>query len=163
MAQQTDDRKLLWFGADVEERSPMTTAAQIDGFKGVDADVPRTVTDPNTGDLSRVTVRKPAPRFVHAQTTAFKDEQLARVTARYKLMRSAFQFSPADDKELWEERMELAYADMQALRFQQKLDRYEKQGDTRPEQIQLYKNIIWQHRGRSADITERKKANGRKL
>lgn len=149
------DKKLDWFGADVEEDAEAkTTEAEFHGFKGVDADVPRDVRQAD-GSVETVMVRKPAPRYLRAKTTGGErtDHAVARTTARYKLMREGFRFAPADDKELWETRMNVALAEMQIARFRQKLARYEAMENPRPEQVQLYKNTIAMWRGRFAEWT----------
>jgi exonuclease I len=144
-----------WFGADIEERETdrvKSTEAQFHGFKGVDADVPRNVRQPD-GTVATVMVRKPAPKYLRAVTTSAKDAEIARLTARYKMLREGFRFAPLDDKEMWETRRDIAFAEMQLARFRQKLARYESQPNPRPEQVQLYKNIIAMWRGRFAELT----------
>ena len=147
-----DAAQLEWFGADVEEHPERKrTEGYLGGYRGVDADVPRVKTNPD-GTLTTELVRKPAPRHVTVKTDA-RDHDIGRVTARYKLMRSAFQFSPLDDKAMWEERMNIALAEMQVVRFRQKLARYESQPNPKLEQVQLYKNTISMWRGRFAELT----------
>ena len=150
------EKKIEWFGADVETDGAQVTAV-LDGFNGVDADVPKTV----QGDdgLKRILVRKPAPKSgsMRVRTTA-KDADIARLTARYKLMRSAFQFSPVADKDQAERHMQIAFHEMQVERFRQKLAAYEanplRAGDpeVRPEQVKVYKRKIAEHRGEVLEL-----------
>lgn len=152
---ETAERSLDWFGADVEDDpAAKTTAAEYHGYLGVDADVPRQVRQ-SDGTVATVMVRKPAPKYLRAKTTAGErtDHAVAQTTARYKLMREGARFAPDADKEAWETRKELAYCEMQIARFKQKLERYEAGGDTRPEQVQLYKDTINKYRGRFAELT----------
>lgn len=138
-----DEQAIEWFGADVEETpDKKRTVSYLPGFKGVDADVER----------NGVLVRKPAPRHVTVRTRA-KDHEIGKLTSRYKLMRSAFQFAPLDDKEMWETRMNIAFAEMQIERFRQKLARYEAQPNPRPEQVELLKSMIYRYRGQFAELT----------
>lgn len=153
----TDERTLDWFGADVEDDpEAKTTAAELHGFRGVDADVPRNVRQED-GTVATVLVRKPAPKYLRAKTTAGArvDHDVARTTARFKMAREGFRFAPLDDKELWETRATIAYAEMQIARFRQKLKRYEAGENPRPEQLQLLKDRISYWRGRFAEATGR--------
>lgn len=130
-------------------------SSTIDGFKGVDAAVPKTVEhkgDDGIPVLTREMVPKPAPRGdkLRAVTTGGKNcsETLARARNRYKLMNSAFHFSPLDDKEIWEKRRDIAFHEMQAIAFQEKLDRYTKTADpVRPEQVRLLQQYVDMHKG----------------
>jgi hypothetical protein len=149
-----DERKTEWFGADVEEDpARRRMAVYLDGFRGVDADVPRQVRQPD-GTVKEILVRRPAPRVVQAKTTAGPrtGQEIGALTARYKVAREAFRFAPADDKGAWETRMNLALAEMQLARFRQKLERYQAQPNPRPEQVQLLKNTIAIWRGRFAEL-----------
>jgi hypothetical protein len=145
-----------WFGADTEQVREKKVASMLDGFKGVDSDVPKTKerTDPQTGEtrLVREMVRMPAPRRdkLHVVTSGGKNisEELVRLKNRYKLMRSAFQFSNLDDKEMWEERMNIAFHEMQAQAFREKLANYKERNDNpRPEQVEHLQQLIDQHHG----------------
>jgi hypothetical protein len=102
-----------------------------------------------------VMVRKPAPTYLRAKTTAGErtDHDIARKTARFKMAREGFNFAPPDDKEMWERRRDLAFAEMQIARFRAKLARYEAGENVRPEQVQLYKNTIAMWRGRFAELS----------
>jgi hypothetical protein len=79
-----------WFGADTEQVREKKVASMLDGFKGVDADVPKTKerTDPKTGEthLVREMVRMPAPRRdkLHVVTSGGKNisEELVRLKNR---------------------------------------------------------------------------------
>jgi hypothetical protein len=149
------EQKLDWFGADVDDDpNAKTTAAELHGFKGVDADVPRSVRQED-GTVATVMVRKPAPTYLRAKTTAGErtDHDIARKTARFKMAREGFNFAPPDDKEMWERRRDLAFAEMQIARFRAKLARYEAGENVRPEQVQLYKNTIAMWRGRFAELS----------
>jgi hypothetical protein len=151
----TAERKIEWFGADVEEDTDRkTTGVYLDGFRGVDADVPRQQRQPD-GTVKEVMVRKPAPTIVQAKTTAGErtDQKIATLTARYKVFREAARFAPPDDREAFETRRDIALAEMQVARFRAKLERYQAQPNPRPEQVQLYKNTINQWRGRFAELT----------
>jgi hypothetical protein len=139
-----------WFGADVETIREKKVASMLDGFKGVDADVPKTKerVDPETGErrLVREMVRMGAPRRdkMHVVTSGGKNcsDEMARLRNRYKLMRSAFQFAPVGDKDMWEQRMEIAYREMQIRSWQEKLDKYNKTENPRQDQIDVYQSRI---------------------
>jgi hypothetical protein len=144
------------FGAEVETIRDKKVGMMVDGFKGVDADVPKTrevIDDDGNPNLIREMVRMPAPRNdkMHVVTSGGKNisDKLVRLKANYKLMRSAFQFSPLDDKALWEERMQIAYHEMQAQAFREKLENYKtRHGDkARPEQVALYQSKVDEHHG----------------
>jgi hypothetical protein len=111
--------------------------------------VPRNVRNPNTGEVETRLVRKPAPKYLRAKTTAGErtDHEIARLTARYKMAREGFRFAPADDKAEWERRRDISYAEMQIARFKAKLARYQAQPNPRPEQVQVLKDTINRYRG----------------
>jgi hypothetical protein len=149
------ERAIDWFGADVEEDPARhRTAVYLDGFRGVDADVPRQQRQPD-GTVKEVLVRRPAPRIVQARTTAGPraGHDIGRLTARYKTFREAARFAAPDDREAWETRRDIAFAEMQVARFRQKLERYQSGDNARPEQVQLLKNTVNQWRGRFAELT----------
>jgi hypothetical protein len=151
----TDQRKIEWFGADVEEDAGRReTAVYLDGFKGIDADVPRQQRQPD-GTVAEVMVRRSAPTVVQARTTAGEraGHDVGRLTARYKTFREAARFAPPDDRETWEARRDIAFAEMQIARFRQKLERYQAGEDVRPEQVHELKNRIAMWRGRFAELT----------
>lgn len=159
MAKQRDPEAppvLEWWNAEVEkDRDGNRTTAMIDGYQGVDADVPKTRRG-DDGQLVRVDVRKPAPRPGHMRvrtSVPAKNKAIGELTARYKLMRSAFQFAPLADKEMWERRMDIAFAEMQIGRYRQKLDRYLTTPSPRPEQVKLLRDTISLHRGRLLELT----------
>lgn len=154
------------FGAEPEQVRDKKWRTGIDGFKGVDADVPkvRVVTDPDGRQrLQTQLVRMAPPRGDRMQvtTTGGKNcsDELARKKARYKLMRSAWQFSPLDDKELWEKRMAIAKCEMQIQAHTEQLEAYEKdptrKGDAvvRPEQVKVYKRLIREYKGEWLELT----------
>lgn len=150
MAKDTDGHTVEWFGADVEEDPERKqTTAEFHGFEGVDADVPRSIRQ-SDGTVKDVVVRMAPPRYLRARTTAGArtDHDVARKTARFKLMREGFRFAPPDDKETWEKRMNIALAEMQVARFEQKLARYRSQPNPRPEQIDVLQDTIDKWRGR---------------
>lgn len=149
------DRKIEWFGADVEENPAANrTAVYIDGFKGVDATVirPRRMED---GSVQDVSVRRAAPRVMQAKTTAGAKagHDIGKLTARFKTFREAARFSPLADKEMWEKRRDIAFAEMEWARMQQKLDNYLARGGERPEQVKVLKDTINQWRGRFFELT----------
>jgi len=155
------DRKLEWFGADVEERDEKNVASMIDGFRGVDAEVPKTreVRDPETGELKleRDLKLMPAPRGdrMRVSTSGGKNitGKLVQFRNRYKLMRSAFQFAPPDDKALWEGRMNIAFHEMQEQAFREKLENYQaRTPEPRPEQVTHLQQLVAMHRGMADEL-----------
>jgi hypothetical protein len=162
-----DKNSIEWFGADTEQRREKKHASMLDGFKGVDSEIPTTVeqVDEKTGErrLVRTTKRMPAPRGdkMHVVTSGGKSisDRLVQLKNRYKLMNSAFLFSNNDDKELWEKRRDIAFHEMQAQAFREQLDHYManpmRKGDPkpRPEQVTLLKTKIAQHRGMVLELT----------
>lgn len=154
-ARETEPRPIDWFGADVEEDPARnTTAVYLDGFRGVDAEVirPRRMDD---GTVQDVPVRRPAPKIVQAKTIAGvrAGHDVGKLTARYKVFREAARFAPLDDRATWERRRDIAFAEMQMARLQQKLDRYQASEHPRPEQVQLLRNTLNQWRGRWLELT----------
>lgn len=121
-----------WFGADRETTGPdgRTTTAQLEPVDGT----------------------KPL-----RVSTSGKDGKIAELTARYKLMRSAAELAPPDDREAWEKRRDIAFTEMQIERFQQQLDKYIERGDPRPEQVQVYKDRLSMMKGRWLDLTGQEK------
>lgn len=157
MAKKADEQEakpLEWFGADIEQdRDGNRTTAVLDGFKGVDSDVPKTRTADDGVTLTRVLVRKPAPGPMGMRVRTSvpdKNKKIGELTARYKLMRSAFQFAPMADKDMWEKRRDIAYHEMQVARFQQKLDKVDKA--TNPNQYRALRRKVNEHRGELAEL-----------
>lgn len=127
MARKSD--KLEWFGADTEKtKGGRRTNVVLDS------------------------VRKADGRPLRVRTTG-KDERIAELTARFKMARSAAEIAPLDDREAWEKRRDIAYAEMQIERFAQQLEKYKARGNTRPEQIQVYEDRIDAMRGRWLRLT----------
>ncbi len=88
----------LFGGMETEQRGENTTVAVIDGFRAANGKTE-----------------------MRAQTTSRKSEEIARVTARYKLCREAAKVAPLDDRETWERRRDIAEAEMQIQRFREAL------------------------------------------
>ena len=119
MAKKTD--KLEWYGADRQTSDGgKTTTAQMQSVSGKSFLV----------------------------KTSGKDDRIAELTARYKLMRSAADLSPADDKATWEQRRDIAFCEMQLERYTQQLEKYQARPNARPDQIKLYQERIDGMRGR---------------
>jgi antibiotic biosynthesis monooxygenase (ABM) superfamily enzyme len=101
-------------------------------------------------------VRRPAPTVVGARTTAGEraGHDIGVLTARFKTFREAARFAPPSERETWERRRDIAFAEMQIARFRNKLDRYqEREKNPRPEQVQALKNTLAMWRGRFAELT----------
>lgn len=138
-----------YFDAEMEtSRDGQRVEVMIDGYKGVDADVPKTreVMTKDGPKLERVMVRKPAPRpgQMAAKTTA-KNNPIAKATARYKLFRSAFQFAPDSDKDERERQMNIAFAEMQIARFTEASELAKARGDAKT--AEHYQDKADKHRG----------------
>lgn len=145
-----------YFGADVTRRKDHanTTSVHYEGGTFVDSDVPRTVAERDKSGavtLKQITVRKPAPRYLHTTTSA-PNATIAELTARYKTMREGFRFAPAADKEIWEDRMNLAYHEMQMARFAEAHDKLPDNAGA--EKLEYRKKIAF-HRGMAADLTDK--------
>lgn len=161
MARKKSETGVDWFNAETETPRENKIVSAIDGFKGVDAEVPKTreVVDENTGErrFEQVMVRMPAPRgdMLRATTSGGKSssERLTHLRNRYKLMRSAFQFCRPEDKEIHEERMNIAFYEMQVQAFTERLEAYkknpERKGDEtpRPEQVKLLEDELAKYQG----------------
>lgn len=118
-----------WFGADRD---------QSDGGRTT------------TAVLDSVTKANGAPLKVR---TSGRDDRIAELTARYKLLRSAAELAPLDDRATWETRRDIAYAEMQMERFAQQLEKYRARSDARPEQIEHYEQRLDAMRGRWLRLT----------
>ena len=122
-----------WYGADRE---------QSDGGKTT------------TTVLDSVTKQNGAPIRVK---TSGRDDRIAELTARYKLLRSAAEVAPLDDRATWETRRDIAYAEMQMERFAQQLEKNRARSDARPEQIEHYEQRLDAMRGRWLRLTGQEK------
>lgn len=94
----------------------------------------------------------PNGRPIRVRTTG-RDDQIAKVTARYKYARSVFESAPPDDKAQREREMNIAYAEMQLERFAQQLEKYRARPDARPDQIKVYQDRIDSVRGQWLRLT----------
>jgi hypothetical protein len=161
MPKKSDAANLDWFGAETEDKGDRTVASMLDGFKGVPFERQRTreVIDPETGAVSVETYMKqyPAPRGdkMHVKTTGGKyiSDKLIQLKNRYKLLDAAFYASNPDDKELWERRRAIAFNEMQAQAYREKLQMYlenpMRKGDPapRPKQVELLQQYIDRYHG----------------
>ena len=168
--QDTVEALFAEIGAEVEQRRENKYAAMIDGFNGVDSDVPKTVVDRDleTGrqSLKRETRRMAAPANGQMLVTTSggkrSPERLTALRNRYKLARSAFQFAPPDDKEARELDMDIAFHEMQGEAFRNKLALYERNpgrmghAEVSPNQVKIYKRRLWEHDGALTELLEKK-------
>lgn len=158
--------KLTGYVAEPEHIRDKKWRFGIDGFRGVDADVPKTVVETDKDGRPRLkvtTVRMAPPRGDRMQVTTTGGKQcsdeLARLRAFYKLRRSAFQFSPDEDKEANEKAMNIAFHQMQYQAAKEQLAAYEADpkrkghAEVDPRQVRAYKRRIAEHRGELAELT----------
>ena len=144
------------------DRDGNRVTAVIDGFKGVDADVPKTkrTTGPDgLPKLERVMTRMSPPKSGSMRVrTSANDPEIADATALYKLARSMFYFSPVSEKDQAEKDMNIAFWKMQLVRFQQKLAKYEANparmghADVEPKQRRVYRIKIAEAREELRDL-----------
>lgn len=118
-----------WFGADKETSDGGKTTTVV---------------------LESVTKANGSPLRVK---TSGRDDRIAELTARYKMMRSAADVAPLDDREAWEKRRDIAFAEMQMERFAQQLEKYRARDNARPEQIEHYQQRLDAMRGRWLRLT----------
>jgi len=141
-----DKNAIEWFGADtIVSDEGRTVRAELEGFNAVDYDRPKAVTNED-GTQEIVLARRAAPNRMMVKTTA-KNGLVAELTARYKMMREMFLCSPLDDKELWEKRRDIAYAEMQVARFREALEVEKAKEPRNPVQIQHLVQTVGMWRG----------------